>query len=476
MIKRTQAVACIVLTILLVLLLAKPSYAAQPVILYQRLWHGSANDYAWALAADMQGSAYVAGDTGLSGNVDAVILKYNSTSDLQWQKIWGTKYYDSAGSVAVDSAGNLYVAGGSSGGGFILKLSSTGSLLWQKLLNAPYGMNVEKVAIDSQNNIYVAGFNSSLSTGDTPFLVRLNSSGNLTRQYTWGGNSTRAMGVAADSSGNIYVSGGTRTSGANRALLLKFDASGSLQWQRAWGGTRSDYGSRVTVDTGGNVYVTGYTSSYGAGGQDILLLKFNPSGTLQWQRTWGGNASDYGNDLSVDSSNHVWVVGDTASYGAGGPNVVLLDFDSSGNLLSQIVWGRASSDSVSLDVSGEVFVAGSVSEPAPSTVSSGNTTLGMPSFTAYDPNLKVRNSSFTMQSANGTLQSVTGSQSFAGYTDVFFLKLFQPNFTSLPSGLPLVTGLLLILPASRFSHRIVKHFIRYLWLISKRLDALICEG
>ncbi len=191
-------------------------------------------------------------------------------------------------------------------------------------------------------------------------------------QRTWGGSGfDNASGVVVDSSGNIYVSGTTNSFGPgspsqSAIVLLKYDPRGSLLWQRIWSGTGNgnDTSTGVATDSSGSVYVTGYTTSFGAGKEDVLLLKFGPSGSLVWQRTWSGSQTDKGDSVAVDSSGNIYVSGHTDRFGTGAFEVLLLRFDTSGNLIWQRTWGvsgfEAQGLSVAVDSSGAIFVAGEV--------------------------------------------------------------------------------------------------------------------
>jgi hypothetical protein len=57
----------------------------------------------------------------------------------------------------------------------------------------------------------------------------------------------------------------------------------------------------VTVDSLDNIYLTGETGSFGAGGDDVVLVKYDSSGVQLWNRTWGGYSFESCNDILVDS-------------------------------------------------------------------------------------------------------------------------------------------------------------------------------
>lgn len=60
-----------------------------------------------------------------------------------------------------------------------------------------------------------------------------------------------------------------------------------VHWQKTLGGNRSDTGHSVQQTSDGGYIITGITYSYGDG--DMYLIKTNPAGNMQWQKTFGGN-------------------------------------------------------------------------------------------------------------------------------------------------------------------------------------------
>ena len=128
-------------------------------------------------------------------------------------------------------------------------------------------------------------------------------------------------GVTTDSSGNIYVTGKTRgldgntgMSGLYDIILMKFDSSGTKQWtkQLVTSNRQYDQGSKSFFDSSGNIYVTGRTAGFSSGiDSDIILIKFNSSGTKQWTKKFGTSSTETGLGGTTDSSGNIYVTGKT---------------------------------------------------------------------------------------------------------------------------------------------------------------------
>ena len=188
-----------------------------------------------------------------------------------------------------------------------------------------------EVAVDSSDNVYVAGstYNFGAGSGDI-VLVKYDSSGVQQWNRTWGGiDDDFGRGVAVDSSDNVYVSGGTKSFGAGSwdTVLVKYDSSGVQQWNRTWGGIEEDFSRGVVVDSSDNVFLVGDTISFGPEYLEIVLVKYDSSGVQQWYRTWGGINGDIGSGVAVDSSDNVYVSGSTLNFGVIGWDIVLVKFD-----------------------------------------------------------------------------------------------------------------------------------------------------
>lgn len=240
-----------------------------------------------------------------------------------------------------------------------------GALSFQQTWGGANFDRAEGVAVAPDGNIYTVGVTPSFSvSGDSDvFLLKYAPNGTLLLQQTYGtaGGFEDGNGVAVGPDGSIYVAGSSDNS---KALLVKFAPNGALLWQRTWGGTQSEIAFGVAVSgDGASVYITGQTLSFGAGFLDAFLVKFDASGNLVWQRTWGGPINETGQAVAVAGDGSVYVAGDGNSFF--GNDAILLKFAADGTLIWQRDWrggASLSDDSAALGVAtaldGSVYMAG----------------------------------------------------------------------------------------------------------------------
>ncbi len=291
-----------------------------------------------------------------------------------WARAWGGEQstYDSAEKVCVDNTGSVLVVGNFQGS---CDFDPSPDKEWNIFTAVP-GMYIAKY--NSEGDFEGA---SLLATGPDPYIG----------------------GLAVDDSGSAYVAGGFDnwieyrhegvpvqyySHGNYDAFLLKADSQGRVLWLKTWGGADLAYSSAVAIDESGKPYAAGYFNSdvdfdpgpavlnrHAVGGIDAYLVKYTPSGDLEWAQTWGGIADEEVYDMAIDSESNICVAGSFDSAQCDfdpGPAVHVFSpfgsrdayvsrFNRDGVLRSAWAWGGEGDDiAQSLDVGedGEVYVAG----------------------------------------------------------------------------------------------------------------------
>jgi len=252
-----------------------------------------------------------------SGGDNVVLVKYDSNGTALWARtVTGGTYESHFSNVAFDSFGNVYVAGHQNGNGtytFGEGVSASGSYSG--------GNNVVLVKYDSGGNAKWARTVSEGTSASEFKSVVVDFSGNVyAAGYQWG-SATYTYGSGASATGTA--------SGRNNAVLVKYDSSGNAKWARTVnsGNEVSEFYD-VAADSSGNVYVAGNqrgtgTFTYGSGVSatgtssyyNVVLVKYDSSGTALWARTvltGAGDSEFY--SVAIDSSDNVYAAG----YQSGG--------------------------------------------------------------------------------------------------------------------------------------------------------------
>ena len=272
-------------------------------------------------------------------------------STTYWAKTYGGANDDVAYSIHQTSDGGFIVAGGThsfttvNGDVWVLKLDANGNIQWQKT----YGGNGVDVARSiqqtSDGGFIVAGETSSFATNTDVWILKLDANGNISWQKTYGGNEVDvAYSIQQTSDGGFIVAGETSSfgSGYKDIWILKLNASGGIQWQKTYGEDATDdsaYSVQQTSD--GGFIVAGETILTNVG--EFWVLKLDANGVIQWQKKYGGTNADVANSIRQTSDGGYIVAGGTSSFTHFFGDIWLLKLDSAG----AIQWEKTYGGSVS---------------------------------------------------------------------------------------------------------------------------------
>ncbi len=332
----------------------------------------------------------------------------------QWSQQFGSTSQDRGESVATDASGNVFMTGGMNetvdfGGGDLVsagsndivlaKYSPTGTHLWSQHFGSTSGDYGFSVATDASGNVFMTGyFNETVDFGGGNlvsagardiFLAKYSPTGTHLWSQRFGSPSADiGVSVATDGSGNVFMSGNFKetvdfgggdlvSAGSSDIVVAKYSPTGTHLWSQRFGSTGVENGRSVATDASGNVFMTGPfqgTVNFGggalvsAGGRDIFLAMYSPTGTHLWSQRFGSTGDDFGNEVATDASGNVFMTVDfneTVDFGggdlvsAGGAEIVLAKYSPAGTHLWSQRFGSTGNDkgqSVATDASGNVFM------------------------------------------------------------------------------------------------------------------------
>jgi hypothetical protein len=191
---------------------------------------------------------------------------------------------------------------------------------------------------DTSGNIYLSGF-ATAGSYQSALFARINSGASaISFQVAANTVSAAADYKASASDGTSFYAVGSQ-SGGN--MLVKYNNSGVIQWQRLITPVANAILlSAVAVDTAGNVFIGGYSWS-GAGFYHHAVAKYNSSGTFQWGYSIYTGQNNFGYAVATDSTNAVYICG----QGGSGYGAMLMKLNSAGTVLqNRVFYSSATSD------------------------------------------------------------------------------------------------------------------------------------
>ncbi|MEO7329315.1 MAG: hypothetical protein ABI193_12095 [Minicystis sp.] len=153
--------------------------------------------------------------------------------------------------------------------------------------------------------------------------------GSLCWAERFGNGNVVPRSVATDSVGNILLTGyfsgvvnfgaGLLTSaGGSDMFVAKFAPSGTVLWSKRFGGADGQYGRGIDVDPAGDIVVLcAFDSAIDFGGGlliskgdlDVALVKLDAAGNFKWAKSFGGADLQQGEGLAVDGSGNIIIDG-----------------------------------------------------------------------------------------------------------------------------------------------------------------------
>ncbi|SFB79707.1 T9SS type A sorting domain-containing protein [Kaistella jeonii] len=222
---------------------------------------------------------------------------------------------------------------------FLTIAQTAPSIQWQKSLGGSFVDQANCVRQTIDGGYIIAGYSNS-TNGDVTgnhggfdyWIVKINSSGIIQWQKSLGGSGSDFATsidqtidggyiVAGDSSsidGNVSGHHGASTSSED-CWIVKLDSEGNIQWEKSLGGNSSDYAKSIKQTTDGGYIFAGHSVSTDGdvsgnhGGYDYWIVKLDDRGNIQWQKSLGGTKDDYARSVQQTADSGYVIAGSSFS-------------------------------------------------------------------------------------------------------------------------------------------------------------------
>lgn len=315
---------------------------------------------------DNSGNLFCGGTTENSIFKDKqLLIKYNSAGSVLWQTVYnelsGSSEYTS--DMAIDSAGNVYLCGTKNDSLILLvKYNSSGSVIWGYDFKSNCSdVWVSKIGVDISGDVYITGYGSRANSDENMITMKVDSAGNIEWRKIYNSEFNKndySLGLALYNN-NIIITGYSEDNILWDALTFKYSADGELVWMKRYGALYTgESGFAVKTDMEGSIFVAGEKGN-GSLNRDILTIKYDSSGSFEWQAIYGTSSFDQASDLICDKYGNVYVTGISVQQGTAYTTIKY-------NTLGLQQWisvyngptGGDAANSIALDTFGNIFVTG----------------------------------------------------------------------------------------------------------------------
>jgi hypothetical protein len=265
---------------------------------------------------------------------------------------------------------------------FIQYTKSQTNFVYGKQFGSGQDVNAISPVTDQFGNVYMAGFTFGTIAGQSygktdGFISKYDSTGNTVWMKQFGTNEEdRISCLTIDDRGNLYVVGNTKGTlidksfGNDDIIVIRFDTSGTIQWQKQFGSDSSDVGNSIVADNKGNIYVSAKTKGLmgktSFGKTDCILIKLDNKGNIIWTDQFGTTDDDDCIGINGDNASNIYVSGytkgDLASRNKGHMDALIGKFTDNGEQVKVIQFGTEAFDVVSnlvIDKDKFIYASGS---------------------------------------------------------------------------------------------------------------------
>ncbi|MEJ5166599.1 MAG: dockerin type I repeat-containing protein [Thermoanaerobaculia bacterium] len=229
------------------------------------------------------------------------LLKVDCNGDPLWFNVYDMEKSFQAEDMQLTSDGGYILAGNIDSGDMeIIKLDSFGNVQWAKI----YSSNLYDVAYSIKQTqeggyIFVGKSQSPPPVKYYTFILKFDNFGNIQWQKSFDLNNNFPNFIQRTSDNGFILLDSYYSSSTNSydVLLLKLESSGNIQWEKTYGGTGRLEGTFIIETFDSAFILAGNSYCYDTGDYNVWIAKLNQSGDIQWQKMYGEMGNETVNSI-----------------------------------------------------------------------------------------------------------------------------------------------------------------------------------
>jgi hypothetical protein len=263
------------------------------------------------------GGFIILGNLLIGGYGNAWLVKTDPSGNMQWNENYTELGWATAFDFVQTSDGGYVIAGDIQYyQAWLMKTDADGAQQWSRSLGG-YNSALYSVIQTSDGGYAATGNIQDPSSGKIDaYIVKTDSEGNI----IWSNEFSRTTGndygraIIQTSDGGYAIAGETNHWGNADFWLIKTNASGSLLWDKTFGGAGWDGASSIVQTSDGGYLLAGQTSSFGVGAENLWLVRTDADGNIMWNQTYGGAGDTVPDDIDSPGLGHPLIQTDDQGY------------------------------------------------------------------------------------------------------------------------------------------------------------------
>ncbi len=267
------------------------------------------------------------------GGTKSMLVKYDKDSQVEWKTFLGgdggvnfnalAQLADKGYVIACDTKSTDLGAKTDAGNeGLLVKYSASGKQEWVKIVGGSKNDLLSSIAATPDGG-FIAGGKTESSDGDfsglkadsiKAVLIKFDTSGAMRWKRSLTGSMHNSFeGVAVNKTGDVFAVCRTMSSDTDFAeiagrgeadtVVMSFEKNGTFKWVSPFSGSGSDELTAITCAPDGGCVIAGkfnitasvdgsFAPYHNAGDFDGFIVKFNPTGSVGWVKSFAGFKAD----------------------------------------------------------------------------------------------------------------------------------------------------------------------------------------